>query len=141
LLSWIATIMQRDSGFTLVEVLVAAMLLTVGMGAIAYLVIAATRVNGVARRSTYAALLAADKLEELRALPFDDPALAVSPPGALTVDADGFHDVPVEGYRRRWTIAPLASHPANALALHVLAWSPGDPGEASLIAIKARKAE
>lgn len=114
-------------------------MLAVAAGALAYLLSAATRVNMSARRSTFAALLATEKIEELRALPFDDPALAPSPPDALRTDADGFHDVPAGGYRRRWAIAPIAGHPAAALAVQVVVWADGDSNEASLISVKARK--
>jgi prepilin-type N-terminal cleavage/methylation domain-containing protein len=128
-------------GFTLVEVLVAMAIAVVAVGALAYLLSAATTVNRSARRSTFAALLAADKLEQLRALAFDDASLAPSPADALSTDADGFHDTPAEGYRRRWLIAPLPGYPATALVIHVVVSAVGDAGDASLVTIKAKKAD
>jgi prepilin-type N-terminal cleavage/methylation domain-containing protein len=133
--------MRRDSGFTLVEVLVATTMVAVAVGGLGYMWSAAAGVNRSAKRSTYAALLAAEKMEELRALPLDDPALAASPPEALRTDAEGYYDAPLEGYRRRWLVAPLPSYPLDARVLHVLVWSAGDPGEASLVTIKTRKVE
>ena len=133
--------MKRDAGFTLVEVLVAMAIAVVALGALAYLLSAATRVNRSARRSTMAALLAADKVEYLRALTFDDLELTPSPADALRVDADGFHDAPAEGYRRRWLIAPMPGYPATALVIQVVVSIAGEAGEASLVTIKARKAE
>ncbi len=132
---------ERTLGFTLVEVLVAMSIAVVAVGALAYLMSAATAVNRSARRSTFAALLAADKMEQLRALAFDDGQLARSPADALRADADGFHDTPAEGYRRRWFIAPMPGYPASALVIHVVVSVLGDPGEASLVTIKSRKAE
>jgi prepilin-type N-terminal cleavage/methylation domain-containing protein len=137
----IADRMRRSSGFTLVEVLVAMTIAVVAVGALAYLGSAATAVNRTARRSTVAALLASDKLEHLRALAFDDGELAPSPADALQADADGFHDTPAEGYRRRWFIAPLPGYPLTARVIHVVVSTVGDAGEASLVTIKARKAE
>jgi len=137
--------MRRASGcsrgFTLVEVLVAMAIAVVAVGALAYLVSAATMVNRTARRSTFAALLAADKLEQLRALAFDAAELTASPADALSADADGFHDTPAEGYRRRWLIAPLPGYSATALVIHVVVSVVGEAGEASLITIKAKKAD
>jgi len=137
--------MRRASGFTrgftLVEVVVAMTIAIVAIGALAYLLSAATTVNRAARRSTFAALLAADKIEQLRALAFDDVELAASPVDALQTDADGFHDTPAEGYRRRWLIAPMPGYPASALVIHVVVSIVGDAGQASLITIKSRKAE
>jgi prepilin-type N-terminal cleavage/methylation domain-containing protein len=133
--------MRRTAGFTLVEVLVAMTIAVVAVGALAYLLSAATTVNRSARRSTFAALLAADKMEQLRALAFDDGHLAASPADALQADADGFHDSPAEGYRRRWFIAPMPGYPASALVIHVVVSVIGDAGEAGLVTIKARKAE
>jgi prepilin-type N-terminal cleavage/methylation domain-containing protein len=133
--------MRRDSGFTLVEVLVATTMVAVAVGGLGYLWTAAAGVNRSARRSTLAALFAVEKMEQLRALPFEDRALAASPADALRNDADGYFDVPAEGYRRRWHIAPLPSYPANALVVHVMVWRIGDPGEASLVTIKTRKIE
>src|SRR5262245_16885789 len=128
-------------GFTLVEVLVAMTIAVVAVGALAYLLSAATAVNRTARRSTFAALLAADKMEQLRALAFDDGQLAPSPADALQVDADNFHDTPAEGYRRRWFIAPMPGYPESALVVHVVVSVVGDTGEASLVTIKSKKAE
>lgn len=133
--------MRRDSGFTLVEVLVATTMIAMAVGGLGYLWSAAAAVNRSAKRSTVAALLAAEKMEQLRALPFDDPALAASPANALRADAEGYFDVPAQGYRRRWHVAPLPAYPLNAVVVHVMVWSVGDPGEASLVTIKTRKVE
>src|SRR5262245_65599570 len=129
--------MRRESGFTILEVLVAATILVVAVSALASLLSSTTAVNVSARHATRAVLLAMEKMEQLRALPFDDPALAASPPGTLEADVAGFSDAPADGYRRRWSIAPLDALPASACVVQVLVWSPGDPSEASLVTIKA----
>jgi len=132
---------KSNRGFSLIEVLVATSLLVVGFAAVAYLLIAATAVNGSARHATQAATLAQEKMEELRGLPIDDGALSRSPPGSLDADVDGFHDEPVAGYRRRWSIAPLPASPADVLVIQVVVSRIGDPGSTSLIAMKTRKVD
>src|SRR5262249_30657878 len=102
--------------------------------------IAAQFANDVARRITHATLLAADKLEQLRALPLDDAALESSPPGALTTDVPGYSDRPAAGYVRRWSITPLASNPPQGVVIDVLVFAQRGPASARLITLKARKA-
>jgi len=58
---------SRDWGFTLVELLVATVLLAVGLAAVAAAFSAATRAQGAALRTTTAARLAQAKLAEIEA--------------------------------------------------------------------------
>lgn len=69
-----------ESGFTLIETIVATLLLTTGILATAQLFAIATRGNMAAQRSTFAATLAQEKLEQLRGLSwgFDDVGLPIS---------------------------------------------------------------
>ena len=140
-----------ESGSTLVEVLVATLVFTTGLIAMAELIAIATSSNARARRSTLAAILAARKLEELRSLaweldlngaPAGDPSLQPSP-GALHRNTPGFVDhvdqagaivgrdvEPPAGaaYTRRWSIEPLAASPENALLIQVLVTQAGRRG-------------
>ncbi len=59
---------RTDEGFSLVEVLVATCILTIGVVSLAQLFALSTRSNTSARHSTFAAVLAEQKVEELRAL-------------------------------------------------------------------------
>jgi len=74
-------------GFTLIEVLVAITLLAVGILAAATMQITALGGNSLANRVTTASTLAADTLESLMELPFDDPRLAATVPEAATATA------------------------------------------------------
>ena len=134
--------LARDSGFTLLEVLVATTLLFVGVAALAGLSMMATHANTTARATTFASLLAAQKMEELRALPWGYDALGQprsdltpSPPDALSRNVSGYCDFldaagrslgtgsspPAQAlFVRRWSIEPMPSNPANTLVLHVL---------------------
>jgi type II secretory pathway pseudopilin PulG len=134
--------LARARGFTLLEVLVATTLLFVGVAALAGLSVMATRANTTARATTFASLLAAQKMEELRSLSWGYDALGQprsdltpSPADALSRNTIGYCDFldaagrslgggpsppPQAAFVRRWSIEPLPSNPANALMLHVL---------------------
>ena len=71
---------RADAGFSLIETLVATALLATAVVALAQLSGIAARSNAGSRNTTYAAVLAGQKLEELRALAwrFDDQGVPVS---------------------------------------------------------------
>jgi len=105
-----------ERGFSLLETLVAASILTVTLAGLAQLLVVATRANAGARTTTYAALLAQQKMEQLRGLswgfdllglPVADTStnvadvsaaapggkgLTPSPPDALATNAEGYCD-------------------------------------------------
>lgn len=130
-----------QDGFTLVEVLVAAALLMTVWLAAARLFMSSSAANAGARGATLATVLAVEKLEQLRALAVDDPALALSPPDAIAIDVDGYHDAPVAQYVRRWSIEPLPSYPGSGVVIAVLVTRTTGRGEAYLTTVKTRKPE
>ena len=67
-MSWTTTRRTFESGFTLVETLVSALLLTVAAAGIAQLTMLAADASAAARARTVTALLAAQKMEQLRSL-------------------------------------------------------------------------
>jgi prepilin-type N-terminal cleavage/methylation domain-containing protein len=90
---------DHRSGFTLLEVVVALLLLTGTFLAVAQLLVLAGRAADHSRTTSIAATLASQKLEQLREVaygfdeggaPFGGPAL--SPAGSLTADTAGFVD-------------------------------------------------
>jgi type II secretory pathway pseudopilin PulG len=134
----------RACGFTLLEVLVATTLLFAAVAALAGLSMMATHANTVAKTTTLAALLAAQKMEHLRALtwgydalgnPRSDAGLTASPADAISQNSAGYYEFldasgrplgegasppPQAAFVRRWSIQPLPSNPANALVLQVV---------------------
>jgi type II secretory pathway pseudopilin PulG len=108
--------MRDTRGFSLLEVLVATTLLIVSLAALAQLFAIATRANSSARASTYATVLAQQKMEQLRSLtwsfdvlglPFTDTStditvvperdtggngLSPSPANALGKNIEGYVD-------------------------------------------------
>ena len=69
-----------EDGFSLVEVLVAAVILVSGLIAVAQMFVVSTNTNRMARRVTMSAVLAQQKIEQLRGLTwgFDDFGLPIS---------------------------------------------------------------
>ena len=71
---------NRESGFSLIEVMVATGLLATAIVTLAQLFALSTQTNVASRNTTYASVLAEQKIEELRALAwgFDTQGLALS---------------------------------------------------------------
>lgn len=123
-------------GFTLAEICVAMLLLILAATGAAQLSgIAIASVQG-ARLQTSTTVLASQKIEELRALPWSDPALTPSAAGSLDANVPGVVDyLDVRGvvtgagstppssarFIRRWSIRALPEDPSNALIVQVLA--------------------
>jgi hypothetical protein len=125
--------------------LLAATMLAVAFSALAHLIVMSTRANSSAGATTYAAMLAQQKMEQLRSLawgfdafglPLTDSTTArTSPPDALRRDTAGYVDYldrsgvvlgagsappPDAVYIRRWSVEPLPADPANTLVLQVI---------------------
>ena len=104
---------SSESGFTLVEALVAMLILAVGITAIANLMVVGASSNAVGNASTASAAIATRELERLKAL--DYPLLVLG--GDLQTDQPGFSrldDVPGVGQiRTRWTIQAADSGNPN----------------------------
>jgi prepilin-type N-terminal cleavage/methylation domain-containing protein len=93
---------RREEGFTLIEVLIALLVLMVGMAGILSLQLTAMKATGFSRHATEASSLAEDKVEDLRTVPLTSPRFAT---GSDQVDARGVVDN-TGLYRRTWTITP-----------------------------------
>jgi prepilin-type N-terminal cleavage/methylation domain-containing protein len=123
----------RMRGFSLLEVLVATTIVTVGVGALAQLVALTTQTERHAKQMTTAAVLAQEKIEEL--LPDAAVSAAASPPDALSHNVDGYADfadavgrvlgagptAPAgSAYLRRWSIDHLANGSKGTWIVQVL---------------------
>ena len=115
--------LRNNHGFSLIEALVASAILATGLLSLAQLLAFAATANAAAGRTTYATLLAAQKIEELRA----------SSSSALE-GADG--DAPAPGFTRRWSVSALPSDPEHVVLIQVLVRASG--GETRLIALMTR---
>jgi prepilin-type N-terminal cleavage/methylation domain-containing protein len=149
---------HRQFGFSLIETVVATSILAVAVAALAQVFAIATRANVGAHATTYAAILAEQKMEQLRALawsfdaagttvsdtttdttsvperPTGGRGLTPSPAGALTTNVDGYCDfVDASGTVLGGGTAP----PANTVFIR--RWSidplPGDPTNALVLQV------
>jgi type II secretory pathway pseudopilin PulG len=126
----------RDDGFSILEALIAIAIVTTAAVSLAQALTVSSRVNAGARVASIAAILAIDKMEQLKAVGWDDPSLQPSPADALVVDTPGYVEYldaggapllpqpsgpPPAGtvYVRRWLVDPAQAAP-NTLALQVI---------------------
>jgi prepilin-type N-terminal cleavage/methylation domain-containing protein len=121
---------SENSGFSLIEVMIATVLLATALTALAELFAVSVRNNVVAKHGTFAAALAAQKIEQLRG----DGRMASSSSNTLQVSTDGYVDfldpngtvlgnagtaIPDgTAYIRRWSVDP--SPAGSAFVIQVL---------------------
>jgi type II secretory pathway pseudopilin PulG len=112
-----------EEGFTLVEALVAIVILVFGLIAVTNLLVVAASSNSVANQSTAATTAASQIMEELRAMPFETLVLG----GNVNADVAGFNrdsDFPGVGrIHTRWWIQDFA--PVNPRARFITVRSEG----------------
>lgn len=89
---------RKQAGFSLIECLIAMVIVTVGLLAVAALAATAIQGENFAFSSSDATLLASSKLEELK-------VGALNNGGSLTSSAAGYSDVPNIYVFRRWQIS------------------------------------
>jgi prepilin-type N-terminal cleavage/methylation domain-containing protein len=107
---------RTQSGFTLVEALIAIVILVFGLMAVTNLFLVAGNSNQVANQSTATAALASQALESLKTLPFVGTSPNVlAAGGSLTADVPNYfseHTVPGVGrIRTRWLVSDVAGQP------------------------------
>jgi type II secretory pathway pseudopilin PulG len=113
-------------GFALVDVLVATGIIATGLLAMAQLMAGAVAANAAARRYSVAALLASQKVEELRGFVAGAPLdLIEYADSAGAVIAVGGGAPPGVAYVRRSTVQPLASAPGRLVIVRVTVEAPG----------------
>lgn len=92
------TIRKRAAGFSLLECVIAIVIVAVGLLAVAALSAVAIQGENFAFSSTQATILASGKVEELK-------VGTLTNGGSLTTNATGYSDTPNIYFFRRWQIA------------------------------------
>jgi Tfp pilus assembly protein PilV len=110
---------ERNDGFSLIEAILAGSLLAVGILALVQLLAVAAQGAAVAERVTAAAILAAQKIEELRSAP-----CCVAAEGADRIGE----------YTRAWSVRPLPADPAEAVVIQVSV----RPGRVRMATVRSR---
>jgi prepilin-type N-terminal cleavage/methylation domain-containing protein len=127
---------SREDGFSLIEVLIAIVILSVGLLSLAQMMVLSTKANTLSGRMTSCSGVAKERLERLKAVPFyADPVARVRNPQLLpggdvdmTVggfsqlyDADGLPAVGGNAlFEVRWQIQDVASpHPMEMLHIQM----------------------
>jgi len=131
-----------ERGFTLVETLVAMVILTIGLVSLAELMAVSLRLQQLGRNETEAVRLAQDKVDELMMLTFGPPGPGVEDiriviGGSLTANVANHFDTQagpdgalgtaddlaqLAGYTRRWVVAagPDADPNLRQVTIHVI---------------------
>jgi type II secretory pathway pseudopilin PulG len=153
-----------QSGFSLIETVVATSVTVVALVSLAQVILIATRANQDARLASLASVLAQEKMEQLRALawgfdgeglPRSDEGLTASPAGAIARNTAGYCEFlddrgrRIEGgvespepgtvFVRRWSIEPWPANADNTLILQVLVTRVDARGDVRLVTVKTRK--
>lgn len=134
--------MRTQRGFTMVELLVALTVLMIGITGLISLQMTAMQSTSFSRHTTEAALLAEDRMEELRTAPVELLLLGtafcpqghpsgVPEPCTETLDARGRPDR--DGiFTRQWTAAPVGSRVRIQVRVRFEARGGGEPHEVDL---------
>lgn len=105
------SMVPKDAGYTLMELMIALMILAIGVMGIWSMQGVAIKSNSTARKITETAVLGSDQFEKLMRLPYDD---AVLTPGTTTTRNEGNYSV-------TWTVSALDVPITNVKTVTVIA--------------------
>ena len=96
----------NERGFTIVEALIAALVLTIGLVALAELLAISVRMHMLGRNTTAATRMAQDKFEQMLKMNFTtNPQIQINAVDTLSANVANYWDTPVPGYTRRWQVS------------------------------------
>jgi hypothetical protein len=93
---------RSEAGFSLVETMVASLVLTVGLVGLGQLLAVATVMHSDARQATASTVLAQAKMDEL--MKSGTLSLSSVQLGSIASNMGGFYDEPEPGITRRWQV-------------------------------------
>jgi prepilin-type N-terminal cleavage/methylation domain-containing protein len=140
--------MDRESGFTLIEILIAITILTVGLLGVASMQVSAIRGNDFSASVTTGLCLAEDRMEELMRRPYSDDLLAdlqdkpLNTIIASDVDHEDLPAIDASGqtvtggpYRRVWNVEDSAAPDMKTVTV-IVTWD-NNRHRVSLTSIKS----
>jgi prepilin-type N-terminal cleavage/methylation domain-containing protein len=121
-------ILKKSRGFTLIEILVALVILSISLLGLAGLMVTTSRNNSWGGHLTEAATFAQDKLEQLRATPFGMIALN-------TTETDNPVGSTGITYTRSWVAVPNIPPPVNTLDVITItvSWTDTTPHSINMV--------
>ena len=129
--------LRGEHGFSLIEVLVAAAILAVGLLSLAQLLAMTVSANAAAGRKTYATVLAAQKLEDLRAEPWSVLEANIGEFADSLDRSGGSIDASSAAvFRRRWFVEPWFGDPSHTLVIRVIVTTAR--AEAATVTVRTR---
>ena len=114
--------LRKPKGYTLLEVLIAMVVTSIGLLGMAQLQIVATRSNSFSNQMTVGVTLGQDQLEALRNLDYEDTELDAGDhvdPGNPIMSQGGI------GFNRRWTVTEDAPNSLKTVTITV-GWPAGN---------------
>jgi uncharacterized protein (TIGR02598 family) len=132
---------SRAGGFSLVEVMVATCVLAVGLVSLVQLALLAQAANRAAALVTVAAVLAQNKMEQLRGVSWPDASASCCEYFDVHGErlAGGAGPPVGTAFVRRWTIDPVSAIPEAARVLQVWVTPARGAAPVKLVSIRSRR--
>lgn len=114
---------RREEGFTLIEVLVATLVMVIGLAGMAQLLGVSTIMHADAREVSTGTQLAQAKIDELMKMNMAlAPAVQITPanPDSLGQNVAGYFDTPQAGVTRRWRVQAGPAPNTRVLTVRVV---------------------
>lgn len=128
--------LRRDAGFTLVEVLIALVVFTIGLLGTAALTVSIIRTNAISKRQSQALVHVQDRLEQVREMGYSNAAAADGTeyldPETLTWDAAN----PYVAFKRETDVVPDTPAAGMTTVTVTVSWD-GDERSVSMTNILA----
>jgi len=109
-----------EAGFSLVEVLVSTVILTIGLTAMAQLLAVATTMHADAREATRSTQLAQEQIDRLVRQPFTAAAVQITGTNTLVANTANYFNLPAPGITRRWRVVAGPAPNTRLLTVRVI---------------------
>ncbi len=121
----------KTKGFSLIEVMIAIVILSVSLLALAGLMVTTTRTNSFGGHLTEAVTFAQQRLEQLRAAPYNTVVSSSVNPGDPVIQTGVPSGI---DYTMMWVVAPNGDNSLRRVTMTV-SWNDGVPHSFSLVTL------